>query len=85
MLKEEQVHRLGDLWLSGVAVCRFEGKVKAYMAGVFPDHVDPHTDELNTTMLAEGAAMKFDLYYGEDYEIPQDLFDWAIEVWENHE
>lgn len=44
------------------------------------NHIDP-CNEVNCTSLAEEAADVFDLYEDhEDYVIPEEVFDWAVEV-----
>lgn len=38
---------------------------------------DPRTGELNHTLLAETVANELDLYEGDDYDIPEELFEVA--------
>lgn len=58
-----------------------EQTVKAYMRTEIAEHVDPLTDEVNTTALAEDAAQHLDAYGpAPEYKIPEDYFDWALEV-----
>lgn len=40
---------------------------------------DPRTGELNHTLLAEQVADELDLYVGDDYEIPEEVFDLATD------
>lgn len=43
--------------------------------------IDPKTDEVNLTGLGEAACLNFDLYGpAPDYEIPEILFEIAVEV-----
>lgn len=47
------------------------------------DYLD--CDEINCTSLAENAAQALDLYQGDDAEIPEEVFDLAVEVAEQFE
>lgn len=38
---------------------------------------DSKTGEVNHTLLAERAADQLDIYLGDDYEIPEEVFDIA--------
>ncbi len=40
---------------------------------------DPRTGEVNHTLLAEQVADELDLYVGDDYEIPEEVFDLACD------
>lgn len=54
--------------------------VKDWMRINMNNHIDP-CNEVNCTSLAEEAADVFDLYEDhEDYVIPEEVFDWAVEV-----
>jgi len=58
-----------------------EQKVKALMRELLEGHIDPKTDEVNTTALAEHACYELDAYGpAPKYKIPEDYFDWALEV-----
>jgi hypothetical protein len=60
---------------------QFRNKVKKWMLSNYRDYVDPVTDELNCTMLAEQAANMFDLYNNDmEFDIPEEVFEWASEV-----
>lgn len=58
-----------------------EAQVKAYMRTNLTDHVNLDTGELNHTTLAENATFHFNAYE-HGCEIPEEFFDWAIEVGE---
>jgi len=58
-----------------------EAEVKDYMEKQLELHIDVLTDEANVTQLAELACAHFDTYGDPpDYEIPEEYFDWALEV-----
>lgn len=59
-------------------------QVKKYMAQIADEYVDPQTGEVNSTKIAEDACKHFDAYEPDD-SIPEDFFDWAVVVAENHE
>jgi hypothetical protein len=46
--------------------------------------VDPRTGEVDCTGLAESAADEFDLYEGDDYDIPDWVFDAAFRASEKY-
>jgi len=56
-----------------------EDKVKSYMRANVGDHVDPLTDEVDTTSLAEDAWCNSKLGTSK-VVIPEEWFDWAHEV-----
>lgn len=59
-------------------------KVHEYMLDAVHDHIDPMTDEINMTFLAEDAAMHFNVY-DENGETPEDFFELAFDVSEEKE
>ena len=80
-------------WLKGLTR-EYEGvqmpvtgyAIKLYMRQEMREHVDLDTGEVNTTALAEDACQHFDAYGpAPDYDIPEDLFDWALEIAEGWE
>jgi hypothetical protein len=59
----------------------FVNKIKATMRRLAPDCVDKDTNEINCTKLAENTAAALNLYEDdEDYTIPEEVFDLAVEV-----
>jgi len=56
-----------------------ENKVRYLMEDIVGACLDKRTGEVNTTLLAEMAACEFDLYEGDDDEIPEWVFDLACE------
>lgn len=52
-------------------------KIKQIMFSLVEDCRDPKTGELNHTLLAEQTADQLNLYIGDDYEIPEEVFDIA--------
>lgn len=69
-------------WVTvGSAEPASEQEVKAHMRSVIAEHVDLDTLEVNTTTLAEDVAQHFGAYGPPpEYEIPEDYFDWALEI-----
>ena len=60
-----------------------EATVKKYMRVEILDHIDPKTGEANPTGMAEDACSHFGDYGPPpDYDIPEEYFDWALEVTE---
>jgi hypothetical protein len=60
---------------------QFRNKVKKWMINNSSNYKDILTGELNCTSLAEEAANEFDLYSEEStFEVPDELFAWAVEV-----
>ena len=58
-----------------------ESQVKQYMREVIEEFRDPLTEEINTTFLAEDTCNFFDAYGpAPDFDIPEEYFDWALEV-----
>lgn len=55
-------------------------QVKTFMISIAESLRDCITGEINCTNLAEQAALKFNLYNGLDYEIPEFVFDMALSV-----
>ena len=61
-------------------------KTRAYMHQEVRRHVDPYTNEVNATALAEAAASLFDLYGPEpDYDIPDWVYECARGIADMHE
>ncbi len=54
-------------------------KVKGYMFLNIQDHLD-HNGELNCTQLAEYAASDLEYYLNDDLDIPEWIFDLAVDV-----
>lgn len=70
----------GDLWLAEHKAVELEARVLGYMREIAVECVDRATGELNTTELAERAANEFDLHASVECDVPQDVYDWAIEA-----
>ena len=58
-----------------------EQKIRSYMRHNISDFVDPITNEVNDTLMAEGAAIVLDLYINN--EIPERVYEIAYEVCES--
>lgn len=54
-------------------------KVKRVMRQYLEDCRDNRTGEINHTLLAETAAAELELYENEDYDIPEEVFEIALE------
>lgn len=54
-------------------------RVRRWMRDVVDDYVDP-SNIVNTTQLAEAAADEFEIYVGEEYDIPEWVFELAAEA-----
>ncbi len=54
-------------------------KVRAHMKKNVEACRDPRTNEVNHTLLAEMTAGELNLYFGHDYEIPEKVFEIALE------
>lgn len=53
-------------------------EVKRWMVANRQEHIDPKTNELNCTSLAESTAQEFDIYENDiDFPIPEELFEMA--------
>lgn len=60
-------------------------KVRNYMRQDIDNCVDPQTNEVDCTKLAENAAQQFDLYLDDDAAtIPDWVFDLAVDVNDTH-
>ena len=56
-------------------------KTKRWMEQNVKDYVDRKTDEVDATGLAEAAANEFNIYENQqDYDIPEEVFDLAVDV-----
>jgi len=65
-------------------IITFKNKVKKWMTQNYDHHVDHMTGEINTTSLAEEAADMYDLYEDHvDWNIPEEVFSWSVEVVNN--
>ena len=60
-------------------------KITQHMISIVVECEDPLTGEVSRTSLAEQAAEYFNCYENEDYDIPEELFEWAQEVADKHE
>ena len=61
-------------------------KVRKFMRDNVREHVDPRTDEVNATALAEACAQAFDYYEDDaDATIPEEIFDIAAEYAIEHD
>ena len=56
-----------------------KNQIKQVMRRLVNECRDPRTGEVNHTLLGERTADELDLYVGDDYEIPQEVFDLACE------
>ncbi len=54
-------------------------EIKDYMVLEIEHCLEP-SGEINSTQLAENTAAYFGIYEGERYSIPEEIFDWAVEV-----
>ena len=62
-----------------------EQKVRAYMREEIKEHVGLDTLEVSCATLAESACQHFDAYGpAPEYKIPEDYFDWAVDVEEEN-
>lgn len=52
-------------------------RVMKYMRYYMDKCRDPKTNELNHTLLAETVANELDLYEGDNFDIPEELFEVA--------
>jgi hypothetical protein len=50
-------------------------QIKSTMSQLVDGCRDPKTGEVNYTLLAEQTAEELDLYVGNDYEIPEEVFE----------
>jgi hypothetical protein len=63
-----------------------ERQVKNWMTNCISEFVDPVTDEVNLTLLAEEACEHFNAYENEDdYRIPDVFFELAFDVGKRYE
>lgn len=53
--------------------------VQRWMLANFEEYVDPHTNTINLTLLAESAAQELDLY-DRKHNIPEELYDAAFQI-----
>ena len=56
-----------------------EKEIKSYMRLQSQLYLEP-SGEINFTKLAEDTANYFNIYEGDEYIIPEEIFDWAVEV-----
>lgn len=52
-------------------------KIINYFWNNYQDHIDYTCNVLNVTGLAEDACDHFDLYEGDEYNVPENLYEWA--------
>lgn len=58
-----------------------KGAVRVYLNNVVEDRTDTYTGEVNCTEMAEEAAMTYNLYGpGPEYEIPEWVYEYAVDV-----
>jgi hypothetical protein len=55
-------------------------KVKNWMRKNKEEFRDNQTGELNYTLLAEACANELDIYSDDNYNIPEELFELAVEL-----
>lgn len=54
-----------------------ENKVRRWMKRNKQEYTDPQTGELNSTLLAEAAAVEFDLH---DHDVDATIDDWVFDL-----
>jgi len=82
MLKKSQVvwENQFSCWLKDEVAEQLKPVALAEFAANWQDHVDPKTNELNTTTLVEDVADQKGWFVSFlDSAIPDDLFDWAVD------
>ena len=68
-----------------MATAQTKVAVRLYLHQIVLDHTDPYTGEVNTTTMAEEAAFVFDLdRFTPEYEVPEWVYDYAVDVADAH-
>ena len=57
-----------------------EEQVKEYMRDNVELFIDEETGEVNCTLLAEDTAKELDLYIDAAWTIPEEVYDWAVDI-----
>lgn len=66
--------------------CCVHAAVRVFLHQIVGDHTDPYTGEINCTMMAEEAALMFNLYGpAPACDIPEWVYEYAAEVAEQYE